>query len=392
MTSNPPYDNPTANRVPIMALVALFILGCFPNAVLLCAPAISNELIHVYHLDASQIGLFFSIEFAGYAVTGIAGTFFLSKFDWAKLVKFAILFFILGNVLSMFVLENFTLFMIIRGLTSILGGCLLNLMGLTFSGASPQSGRAYACYILGQLTFGVVGLFIFPKLFPTMGLSIFFISISIFAVLFVPFIKYLPEKPSQNIVKAERGQLSINLMTIGITTITLFYLGLVGVWTFVGEIGKSINISDQQMGMVLSFATFAGVLGSGVTAVISGRVKSMFITVSGMLIMVISILIFSISTEIILYFIAAFLFKFAWTYVIPIILETVSKADDTGRLLSFASSGIGFGMMIGPLIAGMIITASNGYTAMLIISAVFSALSFGGVLMLNKYTSQTKFD
>ncbi|MFP3559763.1 hypothetical protein SB861_55640, partial [Paraburkholderia sp. SIMBA_049] len=55
----------------------------------------------------------------------------------------------------------------------------------------------------------------------------------------------------------------------------------------------------------------------------------------------------------------------------------------------FSSSGIGVGLMVGPAIAGWIISISKGYTAMLLVSALMCLLAWLGCLALVRVNRRT---
>ena len=55
------------------------------------------------------------------------------------------------------------------------------------------------------------------------------------------------------------------------------------------------------------------------------------------------------------YAIAALLFKFTWTFVLPFILARVAGLDNSGRLMNSINLVIGGGMAAGPALAGALL-------------------------------------
>jgi hypothetical protein len=74
------------------------------------------------------------------------------------------------------------------------------------------------------------------------------------------------------------------------------------------------------------------------------------------------------------YAVAAFLFKFAWTFALPFILASLAAADRSGRLINAANMVIGGGLALGPLLAGHLIQA-GGFAPMLATGFALGALS-----------------
>ncbi|RTG61299.1 MFS transporter, partial [Serratia marcescens] len=62
---------------------------------------------------------------------------------------------------------------------------------------------------------------------------------------------------------------------------------------------------------------------------------------------------------------AALLFKFTWTFVLPFILARVAGLDNDGKLMNGINLVIGGGMAIGPTLAGSLIEYSGGFNALL---------------------------
>ncbi|MBF3307236.1 MFS transporter, partial [Pseudomonas aeruginosa] len=72
---------------------------------------------------------------------------------------------------------------------------------------------------------------------------------------------------------------------------------------------------------------------------------------------------------------AALLFKFTWTFVLPFILACLADLDRSGRLMNASNLVIGGGLAIGPALAGRLIEGSGGFLPLLPIAAGLAALS-----------------
>nr|WP_175800162.1 MFS transporter [Burkholderia anthina] len=366
-----------------LPLIALFMVGVFPNGVLLCAPALGNQLVNEFAFTPEQLGNFFSLEFCGFAVAGILGTYVLPRVNWVKLFNFALFVFVAGYVASIFVLPDVRALMIVQGMTTIFGGCSISLLGLSFSGQVSRPARGYAMFILGQLASGTVGLLVLPWLFQAYGLKAFFVAEVLLALSMVPFIKWLPATPpSARAGNRPQARVPFHLLLLGLGTVTAFYYGLASVWTFIGQIGTGIHLTDASIGTALAISTVAGMIGSVVVGVLSGRVQAALLISAGMGAMLLSCVGLVDVRSLALFTLSAILFKFAWTFALPPMLEAIAQADETSRLLAFSSSGIGVGLMVGPAVAGWIISISKGYTAMLLVAAAMCVFAWLGCLTL----------
>ena len=75
------------------------------------------------------------------------------------------------------------------------------------------------------------------------------------------------------------------------------------------------------------------------------------------------------------YAIAALLFKFTWTFVLPFILARVAGLDSNGRLMNSINLVIGGGMAAGPALAGALLQRFASADPLLAAAGVCALLS-----------------
>ena len=75
------------------------------------------------------------------------------------------------------------------------------------------------------------------------------------------------------------------------------------------------------------------------------------------------------------YAIAALLFKFTWTFVLPFILARVAGLDNSGRLMNSINLVIGGGMAAGPALAGALLQHFASAAPLLAAAGVCALLS-----------------
>lgn len=361
-----------APRTGNLALfVSLFFLGTFPSAALLYAPALANELVRTRHLDPKHVGLFFSVEFCGYAVAGFLGAYVLARVRMSSIMRVSLAMFVLGNILSVVTSGNYTLLLITRGLTAILGGCTLTMIGITACGRSDNPSRANGLFLLGQIVSGVIGLAVFPRLFQTYGLSAFFAAEAVAGVLAFFIVPFLPNDVPGKVNTQSSGTATRRDFLRGLAMITLLYISFSGVWTFAGAIGKSLGVPAANIGAILSLSAGAGVLGASVATITGKRLRLVVATSIGLAMLILSILGLGAARGVVVFIASAMLFKFAWTYMLPPAFSLIAAKEKSGRLVTFSSAGIGVGLVIGPSLSGWLIQASNGYTLALTLAAAF---------------------
>ncbi|HCJ05419.1 MAG TPA: MFS transporter, partial [Raoultella ornithinolytica] len=77
---------------------------------------------------------------------------------------------------------------------------------------------------------------------------------------------------------------------------------------------------------------------------------------------------------------AALLFKFTWTFVLPFILARVAGLDNNGRLMNSINLVIGGGMAAGPALAGALLQRFSSADALLAAAGGCALISAGLIL------------
>ena len=93
---------------------------------------------------------------------------------------------------------------------------------------------------------------------------------------------------------------------------------------------------------------------------------------------------------------AAALFEFSWTCVLPFILSRVAMLDNSGRLMNSINLVFGGGLALGPSLAGHLLERKGGTDAMLLLAAGAVILSLALITVagwrmhvgVNKFTGQ----
>jgi DHA1 family inner membrane transport protein len=375
-------DPPRAGNLALF--VSLFLLGTFPSAALLYAPALANELVRTRHLDPRHVGMFFSVEFCGYAVAGFLGAYVLARARMSSIMRVSLTMFIIGNILSIAASGNYTWLLLTRGATAILGGCTLTMIGITACGRSDNPSRANGVFLLGQIVSGVIGLAVFPRLFQTYGLSAFFVAEAVAGVLAFLIVPFLPNEAPGTVSMSSGGTATRGDFLRGLAMITLLYVSFSGVWTFAGAIGRSLGVPGTHIGAILSLSAGAGVLGASVATITGKRFRLIVTTSTGLALLIASIAGLGVAPGVVVFIVSAMLFKFAWTYMLPPAFSLIAAKEKSGRLVTFSSAGIGVGLVIGPSLSGWLIQAFNGYPVALTVAAAFLVVVWMIALVMNR--------
>ena len=364
---------------PPRLLTAIILFAAIAPGILMTAPAIAAQLASQWLLTPAKIGHLFSTELGAMSLATLPAWWWISRVNWRRVATLAAAVFIAGNLASAWV-SDFSLLLGLRFVASLAGGTLM-ILCITCAAGTANPSRVYALWVLGQLVLGAVGLLVLPPLFAHFGLMAVYLILAAIMLCCLPLIGSFPSgfHPVQSAAHSAAAPRLRKI--IAVLAVLTFYISLSAVWTFIGSIAAAAGLSPVHSGQVLATATLFGIVGAGAAALISaGRGGNRLIWLGyGLLLAGIALL---IREPLLLRFaMAAVLFKFTWTFVLPFILARVAGLDNNGKLMNNINLVIGGGMAIGPTLAGYLIESSGGFDALLVGALGCSLLSLLLILL-----------
>lgn len=366
--------------LPPGRIAAIVATSAVVSTVLLVAPAIAGQLATQLNLGPAQIGTMFSAELAAMSLATVPSWWWLPRFDWRRAALIGALVFLAANIASVFA-TTFGSLIVLRFISALGGGSVM-VVALASAASSPERDRVYGLWVCGQLVLGAVGLWILPGLFAAYGLAALYGGLVVLILLCLPLIAFFPPSAPPKAAAATGGARQTRRTILAILAVLTFYIGLSGVWAFVGTIATNAGLDAATSGIILAVATLLGIIGS-LTATFTGsrapRNLSLLLGYGGM---ILSVAAFYGLPGVARFAFAACLFKFVWTYVLPFILASVAELDHDGRLMSTVNLVIGGGIAIGPVVAGNLLERNAGNTTILLTTALaFLAFSVAAILI-----------
>lgn len=367
-----------SSQLALLAAIVLF--AAITPTILMTAPAVAAQLATQWQLSPSQIGDLFSTELGAMSLATLPALWWLKRVDWRRAALLAGVLFIAANLFSMLA-HDYSMLLALRFCSALAGGSLM-IICLSSAASTSNPGRVYGLWVMGQLVVGAIGLSILPRLFEHYGLSACYLILAGLMTIFLPLARYFPqgspstEKTAENVALASKWKAAL-----GILGILSFYISLSGVWTFIGSISTHAGLSAESSGEILAIATMTGIVGAGCASLIGNRLPRLLLLLLGYGLMAGSVLLLLGQPEMLRFALAALLFKFTWTFILPLILACLADLDRSGKLMNASNLVIGGGLAIGPTVAGRLIEASGGFQALLIGGACITLLSL--VLILS---------
>ncbi|MDF2395671.1 MFS transporter [Pseudomonas sp. 3MA1] len=379
-TRNPTLSVTSHLCHPSLGLLAAIVLfAAITPAVLLTAPAIAAQLASQWQLSPTQIGDLFSAELGAMSLATLPAIWWLKHIDWRRAALCSALLFIVANLLSMLA-HDYSLLLMARFGSALAGGSLM-IICLASAAASPTPSRAYGFWVMGQLVLGAIGLSLLPMLFQRFGLGACYLILALLMTLCLPLVRCFPAGATRPGADAPPAPAISRLKAgLGILGILTFYISLSGVWTFIGAIGSQSGLSAQTSGDILAIATLMGIVGALCATLFGDRLPRSALLLLGYGLMAGSVLLLLDQPQLARFALAALVFKFTWTFILPLILARMAEMDRSGRLMNASNLVISAGLAIGPSLAGRLIESSGGFQGLLLGGAVVTLVSLALVL------------
>ena len=355
-------------------LAAIVIFAAVAPGILMTAPAVAAQLASEWQMTPVEIGYLFSAELGAMSLATLPAWWWMSRLDWRRVALCACAVFLVANLISSAVSQYETL-LIVRFIASLAGGTLM-ILCISCAAGTANPSRVYAFWVLGM-----VGLLVLPALFASFGLKVVYLILAAIMLCCLPLVPAFPSR-FQPMSAASRQPPTVAPLRklCAVLAVLTFYISLSAVWTFIGTIGSAAELSAAQIGMVLAAATVFGIIGAGAAALRGTRRPDRIPVWLGYGLLILSIVLLLSHPLLVRFALAALLFKFTWTFVLPFILARVAGLDNNGRLMNSINLVIGGGMAAGPALAGALLQRFSSADALLAAAGGCALISAGLIL------------
>lgn len=356
--------------------------------VLLIAPVIAGKLVEQFGLTPVQVGTLFSLELGAFSLATVPAYLWLRRMNLRTASYLFTAIVIAGNVVSGF-MDDFGLLVAARVVTSLAAGSITVII-LTLSGKTGNPSRAFGIFVVFQLGMGALILAVFPALFAGAGVAAIYWTLAGLAGLCLLVVNRIDGevlKKSTAAAASDTKRVPVFRAAAGMAAVLLFYVALSGVWSFVAQISAGSGIDLSASSLILSLATVAGILSALVATTLGDSPRRRQYLLAGYVGMALSIALLIGTPALVRFAIAAVIFKFAWTFILPYLLSTLSDLSNGGHLMNTTNLMIGGGFSIGPIVSGALIQSGGGtFTGMLTFALVGVLASLAFVLVAQRKT------
>lgn len=353
-------------------------------------PLITGTLIEDLDFSETSAGFVISIEMLSMAVGAFLTATLLVRITIRHLVVIGAVFTIVGHLASAYAASYETMFFY-RMITGF-GEGVLSASGVVILARMFDSDRGYA---LSFIVTGIIAAFLLAVLPPNINAyqsSGLFISLSVICLILAPGLYLAPQKSDDSTELAVKSVESVH--SVSKLKGILFILGLLSIsimefsmWANIERLGVNIGIDREAIGYILSVATFIGLLGAGLAALVStrfGRFVPLVIAISFQAIFS-YLCIFSTSPDVYKYSQAGWSLCLYFAY--PYLLGMAASLDSAGRWVAAGNGMLLAGQIIAPSLSGLIIEFDS-YRGLFALIALLTPLSLISFYHANKLSSR----
>lgn len=384
MQADPHVAPPMTDR-GAYTYIAVFSAALY--TVLLIAPVVAGKLAQQFALSSTQVGLIFSFELGAFSLATVPAYLWLRRANLRTVSYVAASLVVVGNVVSGFV-ESYPVLVGVRFVTALAAGSITVIL-LSLSGRTSNPSRAFGIFVVCQLAMGALIIALFPPLFGAAPVSAVYWTLAGLTLLCLPVVRLIDgdfmrraTTPAAATTTAPAVRPTPVKFVLGLAAVLCFYIALSGVWTFMEAIATGAGIGPSEVAITLSVATVAGIASALLATVLGDTPHRRLFLIGGYVGMALSVALLFGGPVLLRFAIAAVIFKFAWTFILPYLLSALSDLSAGGHVMNTTNLMIGTGFAIGPLAGGVLIDATGGgFTGMLTLSLVGVVLSMALILI-----------
>ncbi len=334
-------------------------------------PAIVDGLIEGLGFTSQQAGNVGSANVYGAAAGALMVVFLIKRLSWRPAAYVLLAGLMTMDLLSILITtpQAMTAFRFLHG---VIGGALVG-VGFSVIARTVNPDRTFGVMLIVQFGLGGLGNLYLPRLVPSFGVNVLFLSLiafSIVTLVMVPFLAdYRVKQHTPDGHVARRTKVKMLPLSLTLLALYLFQAGNMGLFAFIIGLGKSFGLDLNFITLTLAASGWVGIVGAVIVIALYtkyGRFRPLVVAI-GLTVVGIWVLRFSDSRTIFL--LANCGMGITWAFVIPYLLGLCAEFDKAGRMAALGGFASKMGLASGPLIAGKLL-GENNYALLINVGAI----------------------
>jgi predicted MFS family arabinose efflux permease len=249
------------------AVMATAVAGLVINTL----PAVTGVLARQLRLEPRVLGAFASANYLGFVAGGLLAVAIMRRASPRTMVTLGLVF-LLASDLGSAAFGWGTALVALGALSGIGNGFTYGACYYVFS--LEDQARNSAASLLGQTATSLVVITAIPAVAHAFGWRAMFVGLGLLVVPCFLLVRHFPngykEEEAQESTTAPTATRAI--LWVGLVSVALFGLGMLGMWTYLERIGAETGIAEQTIARGLSICTVFGLLSSAIVLALGDRV------------------------------------------------------------------------------------------------------------------------
>ena len=255
---------------------------------------------------------------------------------------------------------------------------MMHSLGMRIVGEVANKERAFGIRLLTELVIVAVLLFFLPLLIAShaIGGGMTLLAVAVACMGLAGFL--IPRGPAGSAAdapgttgSAAGGVGMAGWLALGIFVV--FACGQVALWVFIERIGRSIEVSAGEMGLVFAVLKVVGGLSAALVALLGDRLGNRWPHVLGFLVIGLGVALLASPTSFMIYAMGAWIWEAAFTICCVYQTAAIAKLDRSNRLVVLVPAAFAVSAFVGPELAGRL-AESGGFTPLFLLAAGCAAI------------------
>lgn len=313
-------------------------------------------------LSAATLGTLGSACTGGYLISTLLGPLWVDRIPW----RFATLFASILTATALLWSGTSTATPYLPLAVFGFAAGLMHSLGMRMVGEVANKERAFGVRLLTELIIVATLLYFLPSLIASQsligGMSLLAVAVLVMAISagFIPKGAVVPShaEPANNIESPSTG--ISRAAWVALSIFVLFACGQVALWVFIERIGRSIDVSANELGLVFAVLKVVGGLSAATVALLGDRLGNRWPHLLVLLFITLGVVMLAFPRDFWIYASGAWIWEGAFTIGCVYQTAAIAKLDTSNRLVVLVPAAFAISAFIGPELAGRL-AESGGF-------------------------------
>jgi predicted MFS family arabinose efflux permease len=364
---------PTAVDRPATIAAAALVTGVgalFFNLMPLLVGAVADERGY----SEAQLGVFAAAGLAGATLATATAPLWVRRLPWRRTIRFASAVAAGGYVAAAVVASYAAFIACMVGVGVAVAVAYAPALACLADTRDPD--RSFGVLVSFQVMLGAVCALAVPGIEVRFGLAGVLGMLGACAGSPVLLARWIPDRGRAHESHATGGgvqRVGAGVL-LGLAGMLVFYVAVVGVWSFLELIGNAGGVADDDVALAITAALLVGGMGALAAAFLGQRVSQRAAIGLGSLGLVLAFYGLHAGSGYAAYLVSAIAMNAAWNFALSYQMGLIAVLDVTGRFTVLVTAVQGVGGVLGPALAG-VLAADGSYVRVLAMGALATAVS-----------------